>query len=287
MTALTYVLGAPSLKVLRRQVGRSVYWSSMVLLSAGLFLVRGDSLRGVDLRPLAVAFFSLVLLIGLFEEFEEMGLSLKVSAFFALVINALISAGAFAFWVFVTGPRWNQIVLSTLENILKPLTDLNPHLQISYADLMMQLPSIAVILWMFALYVAVLLEGRLGQTPLLRHGDAGALRSQLATLQLPDSCVWVFIVSLLGAFIDFGIHPLEVLSVNAMNICLVLFFFQGVAVVAKFFESLRMGVFWQTMFMILIVLQLFLFVSLLGLLDFWLGFRPRLAKRMGTSKSEI
>lgn len=289
MTALTYILGAASLKVLRRRLGRAGYWTWTTLLSMGLYVVRIDT-RGpqgfLEFKVLALAFFSLVVLIGVFDEFEEMGFSFSLSALFTLLINSLLSAGAFALWVYGTGPKWSKTMVSAFEGFFKPVVELNPRIQVNYSDLILQLPSIAIILWIGAIYVAVLLEGRLISGEILPAVATPPMRPQLMALRLPDACVWIFTASLLGAFGDFHYHVLEALSVNAMNICLVLFFVQGIAVVAKFFESVRMGTFWQILFMVLIVVQLFLFVSLLGLLDFWLGFRARLSKRAEQLKRE-
>jgi len=271
MTALTYILGAPSLKVLRRRLGRAKYWALTTLISIGLY--------GFQAKLLAVAFFSLVILMGVFDEFEEMEFSFQASGFFTLLINSLIGSGAFALWVFAAGPNWSQNILSGLENTLKPLAEMNSRLQLNYFDLMLQLPSIAVILWMGAIYVATLLEGRLSTGDMAVKTDVPSLRPQLATFRLPDAMVWIFIASLLGTFGNFQSHVLEAVAVNVMNISVVLFFFQGIAVVTKFFETVRLGPVWQFLFMVVIVVQLFLFVSLLGLLDYWLNFRSRLTKR--------
>jgi hypothetical protein len=272
MTALTYVLGAPSLKVLRRRLGRTQYWAFNTLISMGLYAAQA--------KMLAVAYFSLVILMGVLEEFEEMGFSLVVGAFFTLLINSLISAGAFALWVSATGPNWSQVILSWLELALKPLTDMNPHFQVNMSDLMLQLPSAAIVLWLIAIYVAILLEGRLLTGEMTTDkAKVPSLRPQLGLLRLPDAVVWIFIASLLGAFGGFAPHAIEALSVNVMNVCVLLFFFQGIAVVVKGFEALRVAGLWQIVGLVIAVVYLSLFVSLLGLLDFWLDFRTRLSKR--------
>lgn len=274
MTALTYILGAVGLKVLRQKLGRTGYWSLTTALSVGFF--------ALGAKPLAIAFFSLVVLMGVFSELEELHLSFAVSAFFTLLLNLLIGAGATALWVSRIGPKWTAMVQSSLEALLQPLAQINSHIQINYADLMMQLPSIVLILWMGAIYVAVLLEGRLtaSQPVVAPAGEAyPTMRQQLAQLRMPDPVVWLFILSLLGSFGGVEARGVQAISANVLNVTFVLFFFQGIAVVAKFFERLRMGSFWQFVFMVLIVVHLFLFVSLVGLMDYWVDFRARLDKR--------
>jgi hypothetical protein len=280
MTALTYVLGAPSLKVLRHHLGRWKYWSLTTAIGVALVALKAPAL--------AVAFMSLVILMGIFTEFEDMDIGLMPSALFTLLVNGLLGAGAFAFWVSRIGPNWSQTLLESVETALKPLNQISPKVQLNFFDLMLQLPSIVIIMWTISIYLAVLMEDR------LRFPEAAAssaktrpsFKSQLGEVRMPDACVWIFIVSLLGAFGDFKMRAFEVISVNAMNVCLVLFFFQGAAVAMKLFAKIRMGWFWQMLFMILIVVHLFLFVSLVGLLDYWFDFRTRLAKPPQVGREE-
>jgi len=285
MTALTYVLGAASLRVLRQRLGRTGFWALAIGISAVLFAARAPQL--------SVAFLSLVVLMGVFAEFEELGCGLMLSSAFTLLFNTLLAAGGLALWMYYKGPTWTQVLLDAVKKVFEPLNQLSPQIQINYFDLMLQLPSIILILWMAAIYLAVLLEDRLNvgtkgevDAEALLPLPASPMRSQLPTFRLPDACVWIFIASLLGAFGGVPWRAVEVISVNVMNITLVLFFFQGAAIVVQFFNKLRMGWFWQMLFMILIVVQLFLFVSLIGLMDFWLDFRARMAKRPTEAKRE-
>lgn len=278
MTALTYVLGAPSLKVLRHHMGRWKYWGLTLCLAAGIWAAKAPML--------AVSFVSLVILMGLFTEFEDMGLGLMPSAFCTLLVNGLLGAGGFALWVYSKGPQWSQVLLEAVETALKPLNQISPKVQLNFFDLMLQLPSIVIIMWMIAIYVAVLMEDRL-RFPEPAGVEARPLfKSQLRDVRMPDACMWIFIGSLLGAFGEFHNRAFEAISVNAMNVCLVLFFFQGAAVTMKIFAKIRMGWFWQMLFMFLIVVHLFLFVSLIGLLDFWFDFRTRLAKPPHVGREE-
>lgn len=280
MTALTYILGAVSLKVLRRKFGRAGYWGFNTVLSGVMFALHA--------QVLAIAFFSLVVLVGVFSELEEMGIGVKLAAFFTLVINSLIASSAFIFWVYSTGPKWSQLVLTYLEALFKPLTEINPQVQINYFDLMLVLPSVILAMWLGALYVAILLESRLVADEKEVAAIEGVevapvaqttMRQQLRELRLPDAVIWVFIGGLLGAFGGFGVPAVEAVSANVLNVSFILFFFQGVANVSRFFETIRMSAFWQTLFMALIVIYLFLFVSILGLTDYWFDFRSRMAKR--------
>ncbi len=271
MTALTYILGAVSLKMLRRKFGRAGYWALTMLMSGALY--------AAGFQILGVAFFSLVVLIGVFSELEEMGFTLMVSAFFTLVINSLLAGGSLAIWVYSTGPKWTQVVMNHLETLFKPLMEMNPQVQIKYFDMMLVLPSVVLIMWMGALYLAIQLESRLITEGPQSPDESQSMRRQLNQLRLPDGVVWIFIASLLLAFGGFGNETVQMIGTNVLNVSVVLFFFQGLAVVNRFFESVRMSVIWQSVFMVLIVIYLFLFVSVIGLADYWFDFRSRLAKR--------
>lgn len=270
MTALTFVLGAVPLKSLRRGAGRLTYWSLGLGISAVLF--------ALQLHLFAAAFLSMVVLIGLFSEFEELHLNLQTSAFFALLITSMLALGGFAIWIYSVGPAWNQMVLAALQASLDPLGRFSEALKVDYNELMLQLPSLALILWTVALYLSVLLEGRL-TAPSSEPIPPSKFREELAQFRAPDAIVWIFIASVLGAFGNFNVKGLQTVSVNVLNVSLVIFFFQGAAVIARFFQSLRMGMLWQTVLMVFVVLQLFVFVSALGLVDHWVDFRTRLNKR--------
>ncbi len=282
MTALTYVLGSVSLRILRAKHGRAIYWAWSGLIALAFCL-------SAKTLPLGIAFLSLVILVGVFCELEELGLNFLWSAFFTLLISSLISGGAFALWVSRVGPKWLSQILAGIDSLLKLLPQMGNNMQIQAMDLVLQIPSIALILWMSSLYLAVLLEGRLepAKKTATENAERPTMRAQLMQLRMPDVVVWGFILALLGAFGGFDKNIVEPVSINVLNVSFVLFFFQGIAVVARFFERLKMGPFWQLIFMVLVIVHLFLFVSLLGLIDYWFNFRARLDKRPQEFNSEV
>ncbi len=280
MTALTVVLGAVSLKALRSHGGRWPYWglSFATVLGLGIGGVAlGAHTGALQMLLLSVIFLSLVLLVGLFSEFEEMGMTLQVAAFFALAITVLAASGGFALWASVLGPGWTKIFVGGIDSVvIKPLLTLNSEVKVTAQDIAGQLPSIVIMAWLGALYLAVALESRVWG----RGTPSSKLRTQLFEIKMPDAVVWVFILALLGSFFT-GVNNkwVEVISINALNLTMMLFFFQGIAVISKFFTTVCMSGFWQMIFMVFIVVNLFIFVSLLGLVDHWIDFRSRMAKR--------
>ena len=63
-----------------------------------------------------------------------------------------------------------------------------------------------------------------------------------------------------------------------MNISLVLYFFQGLAVLEVLLNALKAGMFTRVVVYFFLVGQLFFVLSAVGLIDYWADFRRRLSK---------
>lgn len=274
LTSMTVVLGAAPLKGLHYHVGKLAYWGLGLALASGLFLAGWPVLAGT----LAV----LVVVVGIFSDLEEAGHSYLSAGAFSLIITCLFGAGAFAFWVSEAGSGWFSQVVAFIEPPLQEAMRLTQGIDLKVETLVIQAPSIAVILLMVALYVALLSERRM----LKWLGVKDQPKRQLSNFRLPDFVVWVFIVSMLGAFAKYDVHWLQVVSVNTFHVCLLMFFFQGLAVLAKTFRLMRIGPVWQVLWFTVLILQLFLVVSLIGLTDYWLDIRGRLVKKVAQMKKE-
>ena len=61
---------------------------------------------------------------------------------------------------------------------------------------------------------------------------------KLLDFKLPDIFVWIGMVAFLGAILDWKGQSH---SVNILNVCIVLFFLQGLAVLEYFYKTLRVG----------------------------------------------
>ena len=150
------------------------------------------------------------------------------------------------------------------------------------SELVMQLPSIIVILFMFSLFFSLLAEGRF----MTWLNKPKINRESLKNFMVPDFVIWVFIGSLLAAFMQTEIKAVNVVGLNLLNIVLVTYFFQGLAVASAYFSFLKMSSLWKIIFYVILTTQLFLLVALVGVTDFWAGFRERLAKKAtGIDKS--
>ena len=143
--------------------------------------------------------------------------------------------------------------------------------------LIKQIPSGLNILVVFTVWLNSILvlkvEHLLGWTASLQKHIV--VNGEFRHWKVPDSFVWVALASAGGAYFDFQPEWLHWVAANAFNIVIMLYFFQGLAVIADFFAIKRTSVVWRTIAYLLIFLQLFLMVAFLGFVDLWFEFRNR------------
>lgn len=276
LSAFTAILGATPLRVLRRIVGQGPFWLICVCL-IGLSV-------GLSWHSFALIFGVNTILVGCFSEFEERDFSLRQAAGFAIFITALLLSSGVYIWSALVGKMWFTQIVSIVESLLVRAQTMNMELlkEITAQDIVMQLPSAVFIYMIIALGLSLILESRASR---LASAPMG-LREKLTNFSAPDVVVWVFIVSLLGTFAKFGLKPVEVISINALNICLVIYFFQGLAVLGTYFEASRISATWRVLWVLLLVIQLPVLMSLLGLVDYWADFRKALVKRAAQLKKK-
>lgn len=271
LTALTYFLGAGPLRAVRSQLGRGFFWSFVFLLSLVSFLIGtlGTGSEASLFMWIGASFLSLSILLGLFSEFEESGLSFDLSAAFSILILSFLSLGATGILFWMRGPSLFTKAKNFLEQSLK-----GAQLELPVDQLIYQIPSVVIILWMLAIYSGVLLEGRIR----LGVHKPSLFRAELFQFRAPGWAVWIFIACLLPAFGGFGPKWLQVIATNVLNVSIAVFFFQGLGIIHQVLIFMRVSLFWQIILVLFLVLQLFLFVSCLGLADYWLDLRTKLIK---------
>ena len=163
------------------------------------------------------------------------------------------------------------------RSLVEHLHSIDPTLEVTEDIIARQLPSAAVILLASSLALALIFEKRLMRWWKIDH--LNMFRQRVGTYKVPDFFVWAFITSLIGAFLIKGQPIVETVSLNVLNLLVVVYFFQGLAIAASFFEAQRLSFFWRGFWFVLLVFQLFFLVSLVGLADYWLNFRERFSKK--------
>lgn len=263
-TAVTFVFGGVFLRPLRLVAGDGVYWPLGIFVS-GLILILGWPLY-------ALAYFGLILLVGVFSDLEERGLGLTMAGLISSVFLFATGGAVFGFWVYRNGSGWFDRLSEKLAESLTVVMA-GRELPIPAPELLRHAPSIIFIVFGLALFFALLFERRL-----LRVFSVGvSTRQRLTSFRLPDIFIWILIPSFLVTFGKFEkIESYKWIASNIFNMCFFLYFLQGLAVVMSFFRRLRMAPFWQALLGIILSLQLFVFVGLLGVVDYWTDFRKKL-----------
>lgn len=275
LTALTGVVGSVPLRGLRLAAGSTLYWV-LGLSSAALLGLGGWWMLGL----LMVA---MVTVIGLFSEFEERGHTLVGSSFGAVIITSLMLAGAFAFWVSQQGASWSSTFISKTEAYLAAVPGWTETVKVEAKDLLAQMPSAVVVVLILGLFLSLLFQRRV----MLMVGVRPNPSHRLTRFTVPDAFIWVLVAGLAGTFLASKMTLVTAVGLNLLNVAVVVFYLQGLAVVASYFETFRVGWFWQMLIMVLLVTQLFILVSVIGLLDYWVNIRARLAKRAKELEQEI
>jgi hypothetical protein len=290
LSTLTVVFGAAPMRVSRQVFGRLAFWVGHLLVALALMFVP-------DMSAYALVFLSLTVLVGVYGEVEECGSSIFVSGATALLASMGSVALAASSWFYlaksniiihlspsIQPQQLMQMIKAQMVPIAERLGSLNSQIQVDADALIQQLPSGIVILMLSALLIALVWERRFYSWFKLPRVVA---ISELLAFRVPDLTVWVAMLVILGAFVHHGIGWLEIVSVNFLNVFVIIYFFQGLAVVSSVFKVFRVHPLWQGFWYLLIVLQLFLLVSLVGFADYWVEFRQRFSPKPAQTNRSI
>lgn len=275
LTLLTGVFGAPFVRLLRHSQGGPVFWALGAVITA-LFFGTGAGAAGVFVASVWIT-------VGAYSEFENRGWGWKRASALSLSLGALAGAAAFAALLKQAGiVTWDAFVALVSEKtalVLPP--DLASTADISV--LVQQIPSAWVILLVLCLGNALIFERRLfAWFGLPRERVASGLR--LLEFRLPDPLLWITLTAFLVTMVNFDSKALAAVGANVVNVSVVLYFFQGLAVLEVLLNSMRAGAFMRMAVYVILVGQLFFVLSAVGLIDFWVDFRRRLpgsGKRAG------
>lgn len=274
LTVFTAVLGSIPLNALRRSSKPSTYWS-IGLLMTSVFALGG-------LYPMAITMFTLVCLTGLLAEFEKQGFRVFSACFLSVAVISVFTGFSFVGWALTSETSWYLELIKYVELALNKV-QITLSNDMSVEKIVWQLPSVLVMLFSTSLAAALVFERKV----LAWMGILVVRKEPLSLFKVPDHAIWIFMFAMAGAFLKTDIKVLEIISLNTFNILLLLYFFQGFAVVTRTLDFYRVGVFWRALLLAILVVQLFPLLSAVGVLDFWVGFRERMTKKKADSRSNF
>lgn len=270
LTLLTVVFGAPFLRVLHRSQGRLRYWLTGLAIAILFLAVRAE--------VLTVIIGGVWLLVGIYSELEGRGWGWKASSTIALAVGSLVGFVGFPAVLYGAGiTNWERFIDLLNEKLALILPAMSDGMKPQADILAQQAPSAWVMMLALCLGTALIFEGRLfAWVGLPRERVASHLR--LLEFRLPDPFIWVALTAFLVTMVDFGYPPLAIVGANVVNVCVVLYFFQGLAVMEVLLTALKAGAFLRALVYLIVVGQLFFLLSAVGLIDYWIDFRRRLRR---------
>lgn len=266
LTLLSLFWGAPFIRVLRARYGAWIFWITGILVSAAM----------ADLWFIGA---SVWITIGLFSELEAKGVRWFSNGLLSLAAGTSVLSFGVAQMLRKLGLNTTAELAEAVKTFFNEKTLIAIPAEFDFEGLVYQLPSVAIIA-----VVLTLAHGLIFEKPVYRWfrvpRERYAANVRLLEFKLPDVFVWIAMLSFLGSIQEW---KFQWVSTNILNVCVALFFFQGLAVLEYFYKALRVGTFVRALGYFLFVFQLFIVLAFVGFIDFWVGFRSRFRK-MPTSQ---
>lgn len=264
-SALPFIIAAPIVRVAYKNYSKVIFWTGFMSGIGGL--------AALGFVPTAISLMSVVLLLGFFSAIFEKYKRLFLAGFISIAISAGATLAATQQWLILNGTNLAVRLHEQIQLILKQAQQVNSSVKIDPDYLVWQAPSVLVALLVMSLALALILE--LPVTRLFKFPLKKVEALDLLGFKLPDSYIWIAMISFLFSFIDIGVKPVAMIATNIVNVMVILYFFQGLAVIESFFQALRFGFFIRFMTYVVFLIQLFFLVAAVGVIDFWVEFRKR------------
>lgn len=269
LSMLTVVMGAPLLRVLRKAYGPIIFWIlGLVLTGITWFL---------NAQPLALFLGSIWMTLGAYVEMEQKGFGWWISGLSSILVGTAATAAGLYNAFTGNGINTYAEIQKLADQFAQRVQEMNPAVKLDSAVLVQQTPSAVVIVLMVALSLGLIFERRIfSWLNLPREKIASQLK--LLEYRVPDYIIWIAMLAFLLTMVSFGGKAIAILAVNIVNISIVLYFFQGLAVLEVFLNSIKAGVLTRVLTYIILVGQMLLVLSIIGLIDYWVDFRARIRK---------
>lgn len=257
--ALSYAfvfLAALPIRYLRLTYGRGLFWTftigSIALLAAA------------GLWQWMMVHSILCFLIGFYRELEEQGYGIFPSSLMSLVFVGLLFTGSALSYASLSGANIKSLLKTQSAPLLAELKQMPRFQDMDLSEFVWFIPSGLVITLMLILFISLTLT----RAPHTQH-----TQQELRAFQLPDWTIWVFILSLGATFIPLNLDWLPTVAMNFLAVTLAAYFFQGLAVFTYFLDRLKIFGLWRVLAYFIVFFQMFIFISGLGILDYWFDFR--------------
>jgi len=270
MSLLTVIFGTPFLRVIRNVYGSLIFWGLVFLFLGGTTLLKADWLSFVV--------GSVWLTTGISLELEKRKVSFLTNSIVSLITGFVVCAAGLLGVLKSLGVTDLARATEYFQEAVKPLVKGQVTQELDYTALVLQVPSMLFIVLLLSLAIGFLMERRVRfWFRLIKRGYV--YKFDFLKFKVSDKVIWVALFSLLFSVLG-GFGPnfkaLEIVGSNLVNVFIVVYFFQGLAVLEHILIQLRAGVFLRTFSYFIFLGQLFLVLSIVGFLDFWFNFREKI-----------
>ncbi len=270
MSVLTVVFGTPFLRVIRNVYGSLTFWGLVLLFVGGTTLLKADWLSFVV--------GSVWLTTGISLELEKRKVSFLTNSIVSLTTGFIVCGAGLLGVLKSLGVTDLARATEYVQEAVKPLVKGQMNQELDYTALVLQIPSMLFIVLLLSLAIGFLMERRIRfWFRLMKQGYV--YKFDFLKFRVSDKLIWVALFSLLFSVLG-GFGPsfktLETVGSNFVNVFIVVYFFQGLAVLEHILIQIRAGVFLRTFSYFIFLGQLFLVLSIVGFLDFWFDFRGKI-----------
>lgn len=269
LSFLTGFMGAPFFRALRFSYGAWIYWLSTCFV-VGLSYQFGSLV-------IAAMILGILLTVGFYTELEISGHGGFLTAGLSVFVSSfLVMAGLLGFSV-VKETSFAKDLSSQMSVLTKSV---NPSLseeqmKVLTDSIVSQGPSILVIVMMFSLFFGITMTNRVQKMMNISSYHLPT-SPDLLRFKLFDQAIWILMISFLFSFLKLEQKWISVVALNVFNIVMAAYFFQGLAILETAFKVYNVNQFLRLLVYFLIVGQLFLLVSAIGIIDYWIDLRARI-----------
>ncbi len=277
LTPFTGLLGAIPMRTLRRVYGRSPFWCAFLAMSAA-FIVAQMPAQGVFL-------LLLTLLIGVYAEVEAHGETVFSSALVAVLTSLGLTAVGATLFLMRSGSSLMAEMKTYVLQAAHEAAAMNADVSLDPETLVRTMPAAIVITLVVAMGLALIWDGLVATMFRLPRASE-TISDRLRAFQIPDIFIWITTASIFAAYYKHGNLLAETIGLNVFYAMVALFFFQGAAVIAQGFRTFKVGAFWQTIWIVMMIIQ-FYAIAFLGFADYWVDFRTRFQRRPEPTKNSF
>ena len=269
LSMISGILEAPFLRVLRKSYGPLIFWITGVLVVGVAWLLNST--------PLALFLGSIWMTLGVYEECERKGLGFWFSGTISVLSGSVVGFLGGAGVLVRMGINTQAELLKAIETLTGKIAEINPVVKLDAQTFLYQIPSFVIVCLILALGIGLIFERRVfSWLSITREITASQLK--LLEYRVPDIFIWIAMTAFLLTMVSFGGKAIAQVALNVTNVSIVLYFFQGLAVLEVCLISIRAGMFTRILAYIILAGQLLPALAVIGFADYWLDFRKRLQK---------